>query len=95
MRVAEALRTLLDEAHVALGGGDPAEAERRAKAVSALVRAERELAEFAAAAATAVAEEDGERMRAELFSRLDRLADAARQGAPEEVLERLARETAV
>ena len=41
MDVSKGLRALLDEAHGALAGGDAPDAERRAKAVSALVRAER------------------------------------------------------
>lgn len=84
-----ALRRLLDEAHEALAGGEAVDAERRAKAVSALVRAERDVAEFYAAAA-ADTEDDAEAQRAELLSRITRLIEAEHAGAPDEVLERIA-----
>jgi len=45
------LRRLLDDAHAALAAGDASDAERRAKAASALLRAERDLAEYVAAQA--------------------------------------------
>jgi hypothetical protein len=89
MDVGKGLRTLLDEAHGALAGGDAPDAERRAKAVSALVRAERVLADFAAAEA-ANAETDEEAQRAELLGRITRLIEADHAGAPDEVLERIA-----
>lgn len=82
------LRRLLDEAHEALAGGEAADAERRAKAVSALVRAERDVAEFLAAGA-ADTETDEETLRAELLGRLTRLTAAGHSGAPAEVLERI------
>jgi len=85
------LRRLLDDAHAALADGDAGMAEQRAKAVSALLRAERDLAEYVAARA-ASAEDDDEALRAEIRSRIARFVDADRAGAPPEVLERLARE---
>lgn len=86
------LRRLLDDAHTALAGGDASEAEHKAKAVSALLRAERDLAEYMAAQA-ASPEDDDQAVRAEIRRRLARFVDADRAGAPAEVLERLARET--
>jgi hypothetical protein len=86
------LRRLLDDAHAALAGGDAGEAEQRAKAVSALLRAERDLAEYMTAQGPS-AEEDDEALRAEIRSRIARFVEAERSGAPPEVLERLARET--
>lgn len=87
MDAAETLRGLLAEAHERLRLGEAAEAERCAKAVSALVRAERDVAEYAAAQSP---EQDEESERAEFFSRLDRLIAADRAGAPLEELERIA-----
>lgn len=83
------LRRLLDDAHVTLASGEAAEAERRAKAISALVRAERDVAEFAAAQISDT-EDDEEAQRAELLGRITRLIEADRSGAPDEVLERIA-----
>jgi hypothetical protein len=83
------LRRLLDEAHAALAGGEAADAERRAKAVSALVKAERDVADFLAAE-TANADNDEEAQRAELLSRIARLVEADDAGAPDDVLERIA-----
>jgi hypothetical protein len=86
----EPLRELLNTIRESLAKGDAAEAERRARAVSAIVRAERDVAEFAAAARPAPEEEDAETIRAELRSRFRRLAEAEHAGAPAEVLERIA-----
>ena len=86
---AVALRQLMDEALDKLAGGEPAEAERCARAVSALVRAERDLAEFEAANADLM-EDDDEARRAELRRRLTLFAEADRAGATPEVLERIA-----
>ncbi len=83
------LRRSLEAAHQALAGGDAAEGERRAKAVSALVRAERGVGEFLAAEA-ANCEDDAEAERAELLGRITRLIEAEHAGAPDEVLERIA-----
>lgn len=89
MEMGKGLRALLDEAHGALAGGDAPDAERRAKAVSALVRAERDVADLIAAE-TANTETDEEARRAELLSRIARLIEADHAGAPDEVLERIA-----
>jgi hypothetical protein len=89
MALRAGLRRLLDEAHDALAGGEAADAERRAKAVSALVRAERDVADFSVAAAADM-EDDEEAMRAELLGRITRLIEAEHAGAPDEVLERIA-----
>ena len=85
----EPLRALLQTIREPLTKGDAAGAERRARAVSAIVRAERDVAEFEAAALQAP-EEDAETIRAELRSRFRRLAEAEHAGAPAEVLERIA-----
>ena len=89
MDMGKGLRALLDEAHGALASGDAPDAERRAKAVSALVRAERDVADFIAAEA-ANTETDAEAQRAELLGRIARLVQADHAGAPDEVLERIA-----
>jgi len=83
------LRRLLDDAHAALETGDAADAERRAKAVSALIRAETELAAYASA--SAAPEEDEEAIRAEIRRRVARFIAAAEAGAPDDVLERIGR----
>lgn len=83
------LRRLLDEAHASLAAGEAVEAERRAKAVSALIRAERDLADFLVERAS-TQEDDEEAARAELLSRISRLVEADRAGAPDAVLERIA-----
>lgn len=90
MAAGEALRALLDSAHEALMAGDAQDAERRARAVSAIVRAERDVAEHLAAARAETPEEDAEAIRAELRSRFRRLREADDAGAPIEVLERIA-----
>lgn len=92
MAAAETFRALLDRAYQELSGGDAAEAERRARAVSAIVRAERDVAQFIAASAPQAPEEDAESIRAELRRRFRRLVEADRAGAPDDVLERLASE---
>ena len=84
-----ALRRLMDQALDKLSGGDAAQAERCAKAVSALVRAERDLAELEASRA-GLMEDDEESRRAELRRRLALLAQADNAGACPEVLERIA-----
>jgi len=85
------LSQALAAAEAALNAGDALDAERRARAVSALVRALRDLAEFEAAADAAAAAHDDANIRAELRRRLDRLVGAELEGAPLEVRERLAR----
>jgi hypothetical protein len=81
------LRQLLDRAQATLMHGDALEVERGAKAISALIRAERELAEFARALPP---EDDEEARRAELRRRLALFVEADLAGAPAEVLERIA-----
>ena len=63
-----ALQKSLTEAGAALTSGDAADAERRAKAITALVRAERDVAEFATAATSL--ENDDEELCADLRRRL-------------------------
>ncbi|MGD9815040.1 MAG: hypothetical protein AB7Q23_02450 [Hyphomonadaceae bacterium] len=86
-----ALRAALEEARGKLLAGDAPEAERHARAVSAMARAERDLAALAAASGVAM-DEDDEAMRAELKRRFDLFLDADRQGSSAEELGRLARE---
>ncbi len=81
MEPAAALRALLDEAQAALRGGDAAGAERQAKAVTAIVRAERDVAEFLAAPRPPSPEEDEESLRAELRRRLALYVAAERADA--------------
>lgn len=83
-----ALQKSLFEAGQALIAGDAADAERRAKAITALVRAERDVAEFATASAGV--ETDDEELCADLRRRLVEFAQADLAGAPPEVLERIA-----
>ncbi len=87
-------RRLLAGAESALSEGDAAAGERIAKAVSALVRAERDVAEFLAAHQAQQPETDDEAIRAELLSRIRKLVDAETAGAPDEVVERLLAEVA-
>ncbi len=60
---AASFRAMLDEAQGALNGGDASDGERRAKAVSALVRAERDVAEFLNETHAANLEDDDGTMR--------------------------------
>jgi len=85
-----AMRKSLSEASQALTGGDAADAERRARAITALVRAERDVAEFATAATGL--ENDDEELCADLRRRLVEFAQADLADAPPEVLERIATE---
>ncbi len=89
LATAEALVAALEEAQSALAGGEALEAERRAKAVSALVRAAKDAADLQAFARAQAPEEDEDALRAELRDRLARFAAAAAAGAPDEVLERI------
>jgi hypothetical protein len=86
---AKPLRALLAEA-LALADSDAAEAERRAKAVSALVRATRDVAELEAATG-ASSWEDEEAKRAELRRRIAVFAQADLDDAPAGVVEWLGR----
>jgi hypothetical protein len=89
MNLNTSLRASLDQAHAALEAGDADEAALRAKAVLALARAEREVAELKSAL-TFPQEEDEEAIRAELRSRIRRLVDAQESGAADDELERIA-----
>lgn len=90
---AAVLQKSLIEAGQALSNGETAEAERRAKAISTLVRAERDVVEFAAM--KSATDNDDDKLCDELLGRLIQYAEADRQGAPLEVLERIATEGAV
>jgi hypothetical protein len=83
-------RTMLDGARTALNVGDAADSERRAKAVSALVRAERDVAEFLNEARATGLEDDEDACRQELQRRLSRFIEADEAGASLEVLARIA-----
>lgn len=87
---AAALRSIIDVALTQLVAGNAAEAERSAKAASALVRAARELAELEVADAAISNDGDTEADSAELRRRLTLYVDAVRTGAVPEVLERIA-----
>lgn len=87
---AAALRSIIDAALARLVIGDAAEAERSVKAVSALVRAERELAEFEAASVASNSDGDNEASSAELRRRLALYVESVRAGAVPKVLERIA-----
>lgn len=84
-----ALDEALDGACTALAEGDHSEAERRARAVTALAKAARETAEFAEYARARAPEEDEESLRAELRRRVARFVEAERLGADLETLERV------
>ncbi|MBC7767532.1 MAG: hypothetical protein H7124_01960 [Phycisphaerales bacterium] len=90
MNAAESLRALLSEAHKTLVTGEAGEAERQAKAVIAIVRAERDVAEYLAALEAQNTEENEDALRAEIMGRIHRLAAAQCAGAPLAELERLA-----
>lgn len=75
----------------AMRTGEMLEAERTAKAVSALIKAAREAGEVAAAL-VAPPEEDVEELRAELRRRLALYVEADLADAPPDVLERIALE---
>ena len=85
-----AMQKSLIEAGQALTGGDAADAERRAKAITALVRAQRDVAEFATTAS--LSNDDNEQLCADLRRRLVEFAQADLADAPPEVLERIATE---
>ena len=90
MDAVAALQKSLVDAGQALTGGHAADAERRAKAITALVRAERDVAEFATTAS--LSDDDNEQLCADLRRRLVEFAQADLAGAPPEVLERIATE---
>jgi hypothetical protein len=87
---AAGFRVTLDGARAALNGGNATDGERRAKAVSAIVRAERDVAEFLVERRAAAWEDDDETCRAELQRRFSMFATAVEAGAPDEVLARIA-----
>ncbi len=89
MRRSEIVSAALEEAAAMLGSGNAAGAERIAKAVSAMARAEQDVAALMAAR-TPVQEEDEEAVLAELRSRFAKFAEADIAGAPPEILERIA-----
>lgn len=88
--LAATLRTMLDGAQTALVGGDAADSERLAKAISAIVKAERDVAEFLNERHTAVLNDDEDACRAELLRRLALFDRAEKAGAPDDVLARIA-----
>lgn len=90
MTNAAAFRAFLNEAHAALNGGDAQDAERRARAVSALVRAERDVAEYLSEFRATSENDDEEAMRAELQRRLAAFADADRAGHAPDMVARTA-----
>jgi hypothetical protein len=89
---ATAFREVLDKGRAELAGGDAQEVERRMKAVSALVRAERDVADFLATSYAQSPEEDEQLRRAELRRRIALFVEADVGDAPPEVLERIMRE---
>lgn len=90
MDSAGTLRALIAEAHQTLRDGDAVAAERQARAVSAIIRAERDIAEYVTATEAQQVEDNADALRAEFMERLRRIAAAERAGAPVGVLERLA-----
>jgi len=92
---AAALKAMIADAEASLRAGDAQDAERRAKAVSALVRAARDVAELDAFARAQPPEQDEEALRAEIRGRIRRLVEADLAGAPDEVLERIASGTSM
>lgn len=85
-----AFRSFLDEAHAALQSGEAQDSERRAKAISALVRAEREVAEYLNEVRAATEDSDHDALRAELQRRLSLFAEASRAGGSAELLAQIA-----
>lgn len=90
MSNAAAFRASLDKAHAALNGGDAQDAERRARAVSALVRAERDVAEYLSEFRATSENDDEEAIRAEVQRRLAAFADADRAGHAPDMLAHIA-----
>lgn len=89
-QAAAALKDALAGAETALRAGGAAEAERAAKAVSALVKAAKDVADLEALARAEPPEEDEDSIRADIRARIRRLAEAQSAGVPDEVLERIA-----
>jgi hypothetical protein len=90
MSTEAAFRAALDQAHAALGDGKAQDGERLAKAVSALVRAERDVAVFVMTLRAANESDDEDALRAELHRRLSLFVDASRAGHPQDALARIA-----
>lgn len=90
MSTERGFRAFLDQAHTALNGSEPQEAERRAKAISALVRAERDVAEYLSELRATNEQDDEDAIRAELQRRLTLFADAERAGHSPDQLARIA-----
>ncbi|MDX2274658.1 MAG: hypothetical protein NW206_04335 [Hyphomonadaceae bacterium] len=84
-----ALDAALAETQAALAAGEPQEAERRAKAISAFAKAIRDAAELADYARAMPQEEDAEAIRAALRRRIARFIEAEKSGADLETLERI------
>ncbi len=87
----EALEGALHVARSAFAVGEVGDAERAAKAISALAKAARDVMDLAAFMRDAApSEENVEALRAELRRRLSLFVEADLSGAPPEVLERIA-----
>jgi len=84
------LRGFLDQALAGLTAGRAQESERLAKAVSALVRAERDVAELEGERLAMTEKHDPDALRAELRRRLSLFAEAERAGRPNDELARIA-----
>lgn len=91
MSGAAAFRAYLDAAHTALNGGQAVDCERLAKAISVLIRAERDVAEYLIELQTADERHDEDALRAELLRRLALFAEAAAAGDSDEQLAAIAR----
>ena len=89
---AASFRAYLDQAHAVLKGGDAQVSERLAKAISALVRAECDVAEFLTEQRAAHESDDEDSIRAELHRRLALFIAAEQAGDSDEELARIARE---
>lgn len=90
MSTAAAFRRYLDAAHTALNGGEAVDCERLAKAISVLVRAERDVAEYLTELQTADERHNEDALRTELLRRLSLFADAAAAGGDDEALAAIA-----
>jgi len=89
-----ALKENLANAEAELRNGETQEAERRAKAISALVKAARDVADLEALARAQPPEENEHELRAEILGRIRRLVAARDSGAPDSVLAAIASEGA-
>lgn len=90
MSAATAFRDFLDGAFDALAKGEAGDCERRAKAISALVRAERDVADYLTQAAAAAENDDDDAILAELERRLDLFNRALQAGRSDEELAAIA-----